>query len=262
MNLAKLDADFVAISDIHLTHLEDDRGKLLLDVLSHLSEKVQCLVLNGDIFDFCFGDSVFFKAKFAPLGRQLARLAERGTDVVFLEGNHEFAIDKLGWKKVQVLAHHETTITLKGGSKLAIAHGDLLLDDPWYQRFRGLLKSEAMLKLARNVPGKWLDAYALKHARVSRSRDKYRVLDHDKVIKSAFNWLAASGAKTGIFGHFHVPYSEKAKVSGESYQILSVESWDRPNLLIMNNGDFFRAYPRNWRQSGMWEFQHLKSVFS
>ena len=57
-----IDAALVVASDIHLQSMEDPRARLLMDALSRLSQSVECLVLNGDIFDFCFGPSRYFGA--------------------------------------------------------------------------------------------------------------------------------------------------------------------------------------------------------
>jgi hypothetical protein len=54
-------------------------------------------------------------------------------------------------------------------------------------------------------------------------------------------WLEAGAGDFGIFGHFHVPYAEprRDKKKGGLY---SVESWDRPNVLALKEGRFYRYY--------------------
>src|SRR3954469_15449501 len=94
---ATLEAPLVVASDVHLRTLDDRRGELLVDALGRLGHGVECLVLNGDVFDFCFGGSRYFRRKFAALGAILEAISRRGTRVVFVEGNHEFHLGEIGW---------------------------------------------------------------------------------------------------------------------------------------------------------------------
>ena len=60
-------------------------------------------MLVGDIFDFCLGSSTYYKKKFANIGIALSDLATRGTKVIFIQGNHEVAIDFLDWKNIEFI---------------------------------------------------------------------------------------------------------------------------------------------------------------
>src|SRR4051812_31574635 len=60
-----IDAELVVASDIHLRSLDDARGKLLLATIDRLAPTVRTLVLNGDVFDFCYGGGRYFRAKYA-----------------------------------------------------------------------------------------------------------------------------------------------------------------------------------------------------
>lgn len=237
---APLNASLVVASDVHLREADDDRSKLLLDVLSRLGPGVECLVLNGDIFDFCLGDSRYFQNKFRAIGVALADVAARGIRVVFVEGNHEFHMESVGWPGVEIIQTFDLTITVKSGESFRITHGDLLTRDPLYRAFRGLVKSRLARFCASFIPGSWLDAYALKHAKVSRAQDKYRRLDHQRILGAFSRWLSSVDADHGIIGHFHIPYAEKqARSDG---LMLSVESWDRPNLLVFADHRFHRIH--------------------
>jgi UDP-2,3-diacylglucosamine hydrolase len=261
MTLETLDAEIIVVSDIHLGNLTDRRGQLLMKLLTHLSQKVRYFIFNGDIFDFCFGKNVYFRQKFYELGIILDRLNKNGTQVLFLEGNHEFAMEELAWNFVKIITEKYYIINSIDGNSIAITHGDLLTEDPLYQRFRALLKSKKTHFLADLLPGRFLDTYALNHAKISRSRDQYRQIDHEKVVKNAFKWLEETGANTGVFGHFHIPYCENRAINGENRKIICLESWDYPNLLAYRDRSFYRAYLGTWEKTGYWEFSEPKSYF-
>lgn len=236
----RLSAQLVVASDVHLRAIDDPRGTLLMDVLERLSDDVEYVVLNGDIFDFCFGDSAYFREKFHEFGELLRRTAQRGIQVVFIEGNHEFHLDRIGWTQITLVQGDHYEVRLKTGELIKIGHGDLISEEHLYRAFRGTLKSHFTRFLAAQLPGKWLDAYALRHASFSRSQDVYRTIHHKKILDAAERWLGEGPYSHGIIGHFHVPYAEKRQ--GHSGYILSVESWDRPNLLTFNKGVFERIY--------------------
>ena len=228
----------VLASDIHIREPGDPRESLLLSVLERLSPEVEHLVLNGDIFDFCFGDSDYFRHKFRMLGRALEAVAARGTIVHFVEGNHEFHMEAMGWRGVRIVKDEALALTLHDGTKIKLTHGDLLGGDPLYGLFRSVIKSRFIRSLARLVPGPWLDAYALSHARMSRATDRYRQLDHHRILSAFDRWLGREGFDHGVIGHFHVPYAEP-RIDRPGL-LLSVHSWEHPNLLVYQPGSGFR----------------------
>lgn len=211
-----------------------------MDALERLTNNVEYIVLNGDIFDFCFGDGEYFRRKFRALGDLLRRTQARGIQVVFIEGNHEFHLDRIGWQGATIVQTDHHVICLKSGERIKIGHGDLMLREPAYEIFRATLKSSFVRQASSLVPGPWLDGYALRHASFSRSRDAYRKIDHTKILGAAEKWLGNGHFEHGIFGHFHVPYCEK-RANGKG-MLVSVESWDRPNLLTYSDGSFSRIY--------------------
>jgi UDP-2,3-diacylglucosamine hydrolase len=115
----------VLVSDVHLQKMTDPRGALLLDLIGRIDPaRTGTFVLNGDIFDFCFGDSGYYRAKYRPLGAALERLAAAGTRVVFIEGNHEFWMDAVGWRGVEIHKEKNVCLELGAGARVRITHGD------------------------------------------------------------------------------------------------------------------------------------------
>ncbi len=235
-----LTASLVLASDVHIQHMADRRGRLLLDLIERLSSEVEVLVLNGDIFDFCFGDAAYYRRKFRPLGEALEAAAKRGIRVVFVEGNHEVHMDRSGWSGVEFVLARDFALTLRSGERIKISHGDLITEDPLYRAFRGLIKSQFARRAASYIPGGWLDAYSLRHAKISRSQDRYRTLNHQRILDAFRAWVDEGAFDHGIIGHFHVPYAEPRQ--GRPGLLLSVDSWDRPNALIYRDGQFQRVH--------------------
>ena len=242
--MKNLDYRLVYISDVHLKEPGDQRALLLLDCLSRLqAQDLEVVVLGGDIFDFCFGASSYFRQKFLPFQQVLEGLVDRGVRVLFLQGNHEFSLQELGWKGVEFVTRHHATITLSCGTTFAVSHGDSFLADWSYRAYLALTRSRPWKWGAKLVPAQALDEFALKCSGVSRDRGEYRDLNFETVVATANAWLDGTDAEHGLFGHFHFPFYCDRKVG--TGKLVSVESWQRPNLLLFHEGGFFRAYPQD-----------------
>lgn len=230
-----IDGEIIVVSDVHLRSLDDSRGRLLLNLVRSIEGSCRVFVLNGDIFDFCLGSSNHFRRKYAELGAALADLAQRGTEVFFIPGNHEFWLQDLGWPgvKVQDRAH----LTLSDGRKVLIQHGDRL-NAPWhYHVYLAIVHARISHFFGSLLYGPWLDRLCLRFADLSRNRSRDRTLPHRRILAGALNWLTDSRADIGIFGHFHFPYFHRSQ---GNHVLLSVSSWDHPNALILEGSQFRR----------------------
>lgn len=246
-----LHAELVVVSDVHLREPDDDRARALSRLIQQVTAgDVGHLWLLGDIFDFCLGSTQYFQRKFAPMMALLEAAARSGTQVTFFEGNHEFDLHALGWSAVEIVREGEKTVSLADGVSVSGAHGDLIYAPQSYLWFRNLIKSRLILAIARVVPSRWLDAYALSHAKVSRAADTYRHLDHKALLEAMENWAMRSGSHHVVFGHFHVPYAEpRMQKEAPGGLLLSLESWVSPNALRYAAG----RWERLSLDHGAWE---------
>ena len=70
-------------SVVHVLDSSHPVGGIFLESLKSLQGRsIPTLVLLGDIFDFCFGDSHYFKEKFRVFGEILTQLSSEGTRVI------------------------------------------------------------------------------------------------------------------------------------------------------------------------------------
>jgi UDP-2,3-diacylglucosamine hydrolase len=238
-------------TDIHLGDLNDERGRLLLDLIRKVANwKSEYFILCGDIFEFCQGSHPFFQKKFEALGVSLNSLSQNGCRVLFVEGNHEFDLGGLKWPGVEFVTEIQRNFQVRSGTRLALSHGDRIYSDWSYRWFRAVVKSSIVRWTARYlVPAKLLEWYTDRHSKVSRAADKYRTLDHTALLKKIGAWLSSSGATHCVFGHFHTPYFHD-RSDGVIGKIISCESWDRPNALVMMDDRFYRLiwdrHTREW----------------
>jgi len=236
----QISADIIIVSDIHIVHMLDARGKALLGFISEI-DKANTLVLTGDIFDFCVGSRKHFRKKFESLGNALELLIKNGVRVVFVEGNHEFQMKKIGWQGVEFFDGRGLEIKTSDGQMIRFCHGDLIAPTVSYLVFRSFLKSWLTQTLCLLFSARWLDDTAISYAENSRRTHKSAGLNHRRVVDNASLLIKSTDCRHIVFGHFHTPYAEPV---GEKHGlVLSVESWKRPNALIVKDGKFFRYYP-------------------
>jgi UDP-2,3-diacylglucosamine hydrolase len=240
-------SEMIAVSDIHLQNMDDSRTRLLLEVIdAATAASTPCFALLGDIFDFCLGSQRYFHSKFRPLWERLETLAAGGTRVIFVEGNHEFKLNAGGWRGIEVVSETSTERGIvwraSSGTKILLTHGDLFNAPREYIAFRALIKSNPTLLAASLVPGRLIDAYALQHARISRSMDDSRTLDDAAILGAASELARQRAVDHVIFGHFHRPWAVPIQSDDPTRLALCMDSWDKPNLLMFDGKRFSRAF--------------------
>jgi UDP-2,3-diacylglucosamine hydrolase len=249
--LPSFNAELIIISDVHLKNVEESNANIFLNVLESIKKsKVDYLVLLGDIFDFCYFPSDYFQKKYAPVREALQNVAKTGIRIIFLEGNHEFHLKKMNWAGVECKKERFFKIKLSSGTTIGLAHGDAVYADLRYKLFRRAVKSWPFLMVARLIPARWLDQFALNQSETSRQFQVKKIIDEKKVLENANRLADALGCDHFVFGHFHESYSE-VRISGNGL-ILGLSNWDEPNFLLFKNGKFERAIFKN-RSS--WQFE-------
>ena len=224
-------------SDIHIRQEKDLKIVRLLAALQQIDPTVtQYLVFLGDIFDFCFGDSLYFQTKFHAIGEALSRLAQSGVQVLFLHGNHEFFLPHLGWEGITWISTKDHILIPKTGEPVALTHGDFLLA-PWhYHLYMGCVRSTLSRLLAKQLPQAKFDALCLALAAKSRKQGVYKKVPHRRLLTKATQWVAETHCRVGIMGHYHFPYD----YTQNGHRILCLPSWDTPNFLGYNGTQWGR----------------------
>lgn len=249
-------SQILAVSDCHLTDMNDARTSDFFAVCQWaLEARPEYFLLLGDIFDFALGSKNYYQKKYHEVGDALSQLASAGIKVIYLEGNHEADVKYFGWPGVEFVTEGTHFITTQEGITLQMAHGDLIYSHNAYRRFRAVVKSAPFKWLVRQLPGALIDSLFLKTSAISRSQDDHRVFRHKELIETLERWLKDGGSQFGLFGHFHQPYGEWLPTSssrssdggaakgeqGEGrQQLVSVDSWDNPSVLSLEDGCFYR----------------------
>ena len=113
----------VFFSDVHITRSSIDRTALGLRFLTDCCEDADMIVVLGDLFDFYHGYDGYIYPWYRSMVESLKKLVQRGKQVYFLEGNHEFLMGRYFEEYTGIVCKQEMTIEIDG-KNVFVAHGD------------------------------------------------------------------------------------------------------------------------------------------
>ncbi len=113
------------ISDIHLGR-KGQAGGAILSFLSSIKEEAKGLFIIGDLFDFWWEYRTVIPKDYFPFFFRLRELKERGIEVYFLPGNHDWTAGSF-LERLGVIVRREIATSLNG-KMVFLTHGDFLDD--------------------------------------------------------------------------------------------------------------------------------------
>jgi UDP-2,3-diacylglucosamine hydrolase len=194
-------------SDVHLGlgSKEDDRRKeqRLIRFLDMVKHDGSALFILGDLFDYWFEyKSVVPKGYFRLLAK-FAELRNRGIQISYVVGNHDFwlkdyLVDELGIK-----IHAEPIVETMGGKKFYLHHGDgLLKNDAGYRLLKRVLRSKFNIfffSLLHPDLTSWIARWSSKKSRAYTSKKSFESNDMIEFAKKKIG----EGFDVVMMGHNH-----------------------------------------------------------
>lgn len=230
------------IADTHLTDPCEDRYIHLLKLLDQQCGSLRSLIMLGDIFEFWLGYRHTVFSAYIPLLDTLRRLQAAGTELVFVEGNHDFHLGPYFSEILNCRILPDGGALERDGRKIFIAHGDLVNPrDTGYRILRRFLRHPWMRRLLMLVPpdlawrvARWASA---KSSRKNGGCDRHRLPRKD--LANYANHYFSEGYDTVITGHFHVPL----KYNDNGNTLIALGDWsNEPSYAILEDG-IFTLYP-------------------
>lgn len=127
---AVLGHSLVVVSDAHLGVAPPAIEEALLEFLDAVPTLGDCLLVNGDLFDFWFSYSRVIPRRGFHVAAALARLRRR-MPIVMVGGNHD-RWDNQFWERDLGLSFHPVRATFQIGRRTVMAtHGDGLTETRW-----------------------------------------------------------------------------------------------------------------------------------
>lgn len=231
------------ISDMHLGagYIDNPRRheKILADWLRSIKPEAKALYLLGDVMDYWYEYRTVVPRGHVRFLGALAELADSGTEIVWLKGNHDvwlfdYLQSEIGLKVVDGILD-----TVIDGKRFVMEHGDGVGEvRRSYRLLRGLFRNRFAQWLYAAIHPRWTVGFAFawsKHSRLSgRPLPKSDTLpDDDKLVCFARDYIAANGhVDYFVFGHRHqlidmsIDSRSRLIVLGEAYSMMSYGVWN------------------------------------
>lgn len=219
--------DLVVLSDLHLGTF-GCHAKELLDYLK--SVKPRLLILNGDIIDMWNFRKRYFPKSHLKVLKRIITLAQQGTEVVYITGNHDEMLRRFADMDLGLLKLRNAYSAELGGERVWFFHGDVF--DASIQNAKWLAKLGGWSYDALIWLNRWINLFLEKMGREKFSLSK-KVKDSVKKAVSfvqdfevaAAEWALARDYHRVVCGHIHQP------------QIRTIET-KNGSILYMNSGDW------------------------
>jgi|1048.fasta_scaffold10311_2 UDP-2,3-diacylglucosamine pyrophosphatase LpxH len=219
--------DLVVLSDLHLGTF-GCHAKELLEYLK--SVKPRLLILNGDIIDMWNFRKRYFPKSHLKVLKRIITLAQQGTEVVYITGNHDEMLRRFADMDLGLLKLRNAYSAELGGERVWFFHGDVF--DASIQNAKWLAKLGGWSYDALIWLNRWINLFLEKMGREKFSLSK-KVKDSVKKAVSfvqdfevaAAEWALARDYHRVVCGHIHQP------------QIRTIET-KNGSILYMNSGDW------------------------
>lgn len=190
----------VIFSDVHITRTSVDRTALVLRFVTDCCDDADIVVVLGDLFDFYHGYNGYIYPWYRSITEGLKRLVERGKQVYFLEGNHEFLMGRYYEQYTGIVCKQEMTLEIEG-KKVFLTHGDgfagvslaRVLKRSFFYRVMDILGPSLTWAIA-----------SLSRPFLSRSRKGYSEKIRD-IFRDYARQKFAEGYDVVVLAHSHIP---------------------------------------------------------
>ena len=203
----------IFIADAHLRHEGDENYRLLMEFLAGLRGTVDTLYILGDLFEFWIGYETVPFTHYLPILKRLQELAESGTEIVYLEGNHDFHMGPFFTETLGARVHPRPALVSIGGKRVYLCHGDEVnRRDYTYRLLRLILHSSLVRAATRVVPpsvASWIADRMSHGSRKNHGRRRQR-WDYPAILRAFAAQRFREGCDVVVSGHFHIPFLDEA----------------------------------------------------
>jgi UDP-2,3-diacylglucosamine hydrolase len=227
------------VSDLHFgaryAKANPDREAHFVRFLETRAAGAEKLFILGDLFEFWMEYRNYVPKHHFRVLAALARLAERGVEVHYLSGNHDFNLGSFFGDSLGLKVHQGPVSVELQGRRIHLLHGDGLAFSDWKYR----LVKKIMLHPLSNAAFRLLHpdlgmALAKKLSALSRDRhgNRPRFLEQ---YEKASRKLMSQGHDALIHGHSHAGFVKQVP---EGTYVNSGEWLERMEYVSLKDGVF------------------------
>jgi UDP-2,3-diacylglucosamine hydrolase len=207
--------------------MKDPKAEILLKFLRGLDDSATHLFLLGDIFDLWLADHRYFANRFRLIVEAVSVLIQRGVQVHYFEGNHDFHLKEFWQDQVGARVHEGPALMELGPWRVRVEHGDETNpEDKNYRRLRWALRSPPLEFLAFRLPSQLLKLIGENWSEHSRKKKPYV----NETIKQRARKFAVEKATEQDFdfmvsGHIHMKDEFQFSHSGRNVTYFNLGTW-------------------------------------
>nr|WP_321406910.1 UDP-2,3-diacylglucosamine diphosphatase [uncultured Carboxylicivirga sp.] len=245
--LLKRDLDALVISDTHLGTF-GCKAKELVSYLKTVNPKT--IVLNGDIIDVWQFSTNYFPKSHTKVIRQLMKMMESGSEIVYLAGNHDENLRRFVGLSVGNFKIANKLVLELNGKKSWIFHGDVFDVVMHHSKWLAKLGAKAygMLTVTNKMVNGLLSVFGKRRISLSRDVKKAFKGKNKNELTTRFETTVAElainkGYDYVICGHIHWP--EKKMISNHEGEVVYLNSGDwveNMTALEFYNDDWHLVY--------------------
>lgn len=198
------------ISDIHLISGASDTEALVVRFLDSIAHDASHLFMVGDILDYWFEYKTVIPRGFTRFFGALARLADSGTKIFWIKGNHDiWLFDYLSNEIGLTVVDCSMTVTL-GRSTFFITHGDGYGKRPAaFRLIRSIFRNRLCQRLYAAIHPRWTVGFALAWSRHSRASHHMEGQLSTRQLEDITEWTSEMARRNPdidyiVLGHHHV----------------------------------------------------------
>ncbi len=198
------------LSDIHLRDGHGPQAAKLTSFFKEIPASGDVVLLGGDIFDLLVGAKKVFRRRFEPVLTAMEYAANRGVEIHYLEGNHDFHFSKMFEGTANIHVHQQDYSLIAHNRRILVSHGDLIDGTDYGYRFLRFITKNYLFEIFVWVmPDFLVDIIGRSSAR--KSRDYTRRIGTDlklERVRSVYMEFARKNIRLGfdhvLVGHSHL----------------------------------------------------------
>jgi UDP-2,3-diacylglucosamine hydrolase len=239
------------VSDAHLGAPFKDAAlweKQLIGFFRSISESASALYIIGDLFDFWIEYHHAIRADYFPVVHELRNLVEKGVEIHYFAGNHDFAFGPFITRTLGIVVHTGHEEFDLQGRHFHLYHGDgLLRFDVGYRLLKSILRNRINQTLYKLLPpGLGIGLATLVSGTSRKCSEGFM---NEKIVAEYREHARAyldNGNDIVIFGHSHrAELSRWPDAGGKIY--CNTGAWMRHyNFATLTDGNI-----RLWRYRGL-----------
>lgn len=228
------------VSDLHLGLQSEEKERfkerLFADFLNNLNPDATALFILGDLFDYWFEYKKVVQKGYYRTFTALQDLAERGTEIYYIIGNHDFLHRDYFEKEFGAKVYQDSLSIELDNKKFFMAHGDgLVKNDYGYLVLKKVLRNKFIQKCYSLIHPDLGIGIASRTSRTSREYTKEKHYGEIDGVLEAAESKIDDGYDYVLFGHTH----QRTYMSLGKGKYINLGTWlDKPCYGIFSSQQF------------------------